>query len=67
MWWRKEVVVHEVMKGGVVVLVVDAKVNDELMMRGDGLKGKGVNPSEGVGSLGAADMSVVGCRAESLT
>ena len=37
MWWRKEVVVHEVMKGGVVVLVVDAKVDDELMMRGDGL------------------------------
>ena len=67
MWWRKEVVVHEVMKGGVVVLVVDAKMNDELMMRGDGLKGKGVNPGEGVWSLTAADMSVFGCRAEPLT
>ena len=60
MWWQKEVVLHEVMKGAVVVLVVDAKMNDELMTRGDGLKGKGVNPGEGVWSLGAADMSIGG-------
>ena len=37
MWWREEVVVREVMKGGAVVMVVDAEVNNELVVRGDGL------------------------------
>ena len=67
MWGREEVVMCELMKGGVVVVVVDAEVNNELVVKGDGLKGTGVNPGEGVWSLGAADMSVVGCRAESLS
>ena len=37
MWGREEVVMCELMKGGVVVVVVDAEVNNELVMRGDGL------------------------------
>ena len=37
MWGREEVVMCELMKSGVVVVVVDAEVNNELVMRGNGL------------------------------
>ena len=33
-WGREEVVLSEQVGGGVVVVVVDAKVNNELVMRG---------------------------------
>ena len=40
-------VVHDVMQGGVVDLIVDAKVNDELVMRGDGLECERAEPGGG--------------------
>ena len=41
---REEVVLSKEMEGGVVAVVVDAKVEDELVVWGGGLKEKGVEP-----------------------
>ena len=46
----KKVVVHNVMQGGVVDLIVDAKMHDELVVRGEGLQCKRAEPCEGVRS-----------------
>ena len=48
---RGESVVKDVEKSGVGDLVVDAKVNDELVARGKGLEFERTEPGEGVGSL----------------
>ena len=64
MWGWEEVVLSKVVGGSVVVVVVDAKVNNELVMRGSMLKDKGVDPGERVWSLGTAGMRGGGCRAE---
>ena len=60
-------VVHDVMQGGVVDLIVDAKMNDELVVRGDGLECERAEPGEGVRSLRTADMSMSGSGAEPLS
>ena len=57
----EEVVLSEMVKGGVVVVVVYAEVNDELVVRGGELKEKRVGPGEWVGFLGAAGVGS-GCR-----
>ena len=49
MWGGKKVVVHDVMQGGVVDLIVDAKMNDELVMRGEGLECERAEPGGGSG------------------
>ena len=67
MWGREEVILSNLVSGGVVVVVVDAKVNNELVMRGSMLKDKGVDPGERVWSLRTAGMRVGGCRAEPLS
>ena len=54
-------------QGGVVDLLVDAKMNDELVMREDGLEYERAEPGGGVRSLRAADMSMPGSRAEPLS
>ena len=56
MWGREEAVLSELVGSSVVVVVVDAKVNDELVVWGSMLKDDGVDPSERVRSLGAAGM-----------
>ena len=67
MWGREEVVLSELVAGSVVVVVVDAKVMHELVMRGSMLKDKGVDPGERVWSLRTAGMRGGGCRAEPLS
>ena len=60
-WGGKEVVLSEMVKGGVVVVVVYAEVRDELVVRGSELKEKRVGPGEWVWFLGAAGMGS-GCH-----
>ena len=67
MWGREEVVLSELVGGSVVVVVVDAKVKIELVMRGSMLMDKGVDPDERVWSLRKAGMKGGGCRAEPLS
>ena len=50
---REEVDLSKEMEGGVVAVVVDAKVEDELVVWGSELKEKGVEPGEWVWFLGA--------------
>ena len=50
-WWGENVLVKDVEKGGVVDLVVNAKMHDELVVRGEGLECERAEPCEGVGSL----------------
>ena len=47
---EEEVVVHDMKQGGVVELIVDAKMNDELVVRGEGLECERAEPCEGVRS-----------------
>ena len=54
----EEVVLRELVSGRVVVVVVYAEMNDELVVRGSELKEKKLDPGEWVWSLGAAG---VGC------
>ena len=50
-WWGENVLVKDVEKGGVVDLVMNAKMYDELLARGESLECERVEPCEGVGSL----------------
>ena len=50
----EEVVLSELVKGGVVVVVVYAEVNDELVVRGSELKEKRVGPGEWVWFFGSS-------------
>ena len=63
----EKVVVHDVIQGGVVDLIVDSKMKDELVIGGDGLECERSEPCEGVWSLRAAVMSMYGSGAESLS
>ena len=44
MWGWDEVVLSKLVGGSVVVVVVDAKVNNKLVIRGSVLKDEGVDP-----------------------
>ena len=60
--WRGEKIVwSEQLGGGVIIVIMDTEVNDELMIRGGELKSEGVEPGERVWSLGAAGVRSGGC------
>ena len=54
-------VLSQQLGSGAVIVIVDAEVNDELMISGCELKSEGVEPGERVWSLGAADVRIGGC------
>ena len=60
--WRGEyMVLSQQLGSGAVIVIVDAEVNDELMMRRGELGGKRVEPCERVRPLGATGVGIGGC------
>ena len=54
MWGREEVGLSGLVGGSVVVAVVNAEMNNELVVRGSNLKKEGVHPGERVWPSGTA-------------
>ena len=54
-------VLSQQLGSGAVIVIVDAEVNDELMMRRGELGGKRVEPCERVRPLGATGVGIGGC------
>ena len=54
-------VLSQQLGSGAVIVIVDAEVNDELMMRRGELGGKRVKPCERVRPLGATGVGIRGC------